>query len=104
MRHHSLIVDKAIRTIDLMHYAWNIGNLFKKKGIDTATFIKQVLQMHWLMWKYPLFKEVKNGRYLHHRITTKLRCSRRNQDTLLLLISIEQLFRGYISVIFISIT
>jgi hypothetical protein len=42
MRHHSLIVDKAIRTIDLMHYAWNIGNLFKKKGIDTATFIKQV--------------------------------------------------------------
>ena len=41
MRHHSLIVDKAIRTIDLMHYAWNIGNLFKK-GIDTATFIKQV--------------------------------------------------------------
>lgn len=42
MRNHSLIVDKAIRTIDLMHYAWNIGNLFKKKGIDTATFIKQV--------------------------------------------------------------
>lgn len=54
MRHHSLIVDKAIRTIDLMHYAWNIGNLFKKKGIDTATFIKQVLLMRWLMWKYPL--------------------------------------------------
>ena len=40
MRHHSLIVDKAIRTIDLMHYAWNIGNLFKKKGIDTANLYK----------------------------------------------------------------
>ena len=42
MDYLNMIVDKAIRTIDLMHYAWNIGNLFKKKGIDTATFIKQV--------------------------------------------------------------
>ena len=34
-------VDKTIRTIDLLHYAWNVGNLFKKKGIYTATFIKR---------------------------------------------------------------
>ena len=33
MRHHSLIVDKAIRTIDLMHYAWNIGNLLDRKSV-----------------------------------------------------------------------
>ena len=38
---HNMKVDKAIRTIDLYHYAWNIGNIFKKKGIHTATFIKQ---------------------------------------------------------------
>lgn len=104
MRHHSLIVDKAIRTIDLMHYAWNIGNLFKKKGIDTATFIKQVFADALVDVDIHYYKEVKNGRYLHHRITTKLRGSRRNQDTLLLLISIERLFRGYISAIFIPIT
>lgn len=38
---HIIKVDKSIRTIDLLHYAWNVGNLFKKKGINTATFIKQ---------------------------------------------------------------
>lgn len=25
-----------------MHFGWNIGNQFKKSGIETATFIKQV--------------------------------------------------------------
>lgn len=38
---HVIKVDKTIRTIDLLHYAWNVGNLFKKKGIYTATFIKR---------------------------------------------------------------
>lgn len=38
---HALKVDKSIRTIDLLHYAWNVGNIFKKKGIYTATFIKR---------------------------------------------------------------
>lgn len=38
---HVLKVDKSIRTIDLLHYAWNVGNIFKKKGINTATFIKR---------------------------------------------------------------
>lgn len=38
---HIIKVDKTIRTIDLLHYAWNVGNLFKKKGIHTATFVKQ---------------------------------------------------------------
>lgn len=38
---HIIKVDKTIRTIDLLHYAWNVGNLFKKKGIYTATFIKR---------------------------------------------------------------
>ena len=38
---HIIKVDKSIRTIDLLHYAWNVGNLFKKKGINTATFIKR---------------------------------------------------------------
>ena len=105
MRHHSLIVDKAIRTIDLMHYAWNIGNLFKKKGIDTATFIKQVFADALVDVEIStIIRKLRMGRYLPHRITTKLRCSRRNQDKLLLLISIERLFRGYISVIFIPIT
>jgi len=38
---YNIKVDKTIRTIDLLHYAWNVGNLFKKKGIYTATFIKR---------------------------------------------------------------
>ena len=38
---HVIKVDKAICTIDLLHYAWNVGYLFKKKGIYTATFIKR---------------------------------------------------------------
>ena len=38
---YNIKVDKSIRTIDLLHYAWNVGNLFKTKGIHTATFVKQ---------------------------------------------------------------
>ena len=35
-------VDARLNSIDLVHFGWNIGNQFKKSGIETATFIKQV--------------------------------------------------------------
>ncbi len=35
-------VNPQLKSIDLMHFGWNIGNQFKKSGIETATFIKQV--------------------------------------------------------------
>ena len=35
-------VNSAIRTIDLMHFGWNIGYQFSKTGIQIATFIKRV--------------------------------------------------------------
>ena len=35
-------VDSTLKSIDLMHFGWNIGNAFGKKRIHTATFIKRV--------------------------------------------------------------
>ena len=35
-------VDSALKSIDLMHFGWNIGKAFGKKRIHTATFIKGV--------------------------------------------------------------
>lgn len=35
-------VNAKLKSIDLMHFGWNIGNQFKKSGIETATFIKHV--------------------------------------------------------------
>ena len=35
-------VDSALKSIDLMHFGWNIGKAFGKKRIHTATFIKCV--------------------------------------------------------------
>ena len=35
-------VDSALKSIDLMHFGWNIGKAFGKKRINTATFIKRV--------------------------------------------------------------
>ena len=35
-------VDSKLKSIDLMHFGWNIGNQFKKSGIETATFIKYI--------------------------------------------------------------
>ena len=35
-------VDPALKSIDLMHFGWNIGKAFGKKRIHTATFIKNV--------------------------------------------------------------
>ena len=37
-----LTVDSALKSIDLMHFGWNIGKAFGKKRIHTATFIKRV--------------------------------------------------------------
>ena len=35
-------VDSALKSINLMHFGWNIGKAFGKKRIHTATFIKRV--------------------------------------------------------------
>ena len=35
-------VDSALKSIDLMHFGWNVGKAFGKKRIHTATFIKRV--------------------------------------------------------------
>lgn len=35
-------VDSQLKSIDLMHFGWNIGKAFSKKRIHTATFIKRV--------------------------------------------------------------
>ena len=35
-------IDSALKSIDLMHFGWNIGKAFGKKRIHTATFIKRV--------------------------------------------------------------
>ena len=35
-------VDSELKSIDLMHFGWNIGKAFGKKRIHTATFIKYV--------------------------------------------------------------
>lgn len=35
-------VDSALKSIDLMHFGWNISKAFGKRRIHTATFIKNV--------------------------------------------------------------
>ena len=35
-------VDSELKSIDLMHFGWNIGKAFGKRRIHTATFIKRV--------------------------------------------------------------
>lgn len=35
-------VDSALKSIDLMHFGWNIGKAFGKRRIHTATFIKNI--------------------------------------------------------------
>ena len=37
-----VLVDSALKSIDLMHFGWNIGKAFGKRRIHTATFIKRV--------------------------------------------------------------
>lgn len=35
-------VDAKLKTIDIMHFGWNIGKAFSKPRLQTATFIKKV--------------------------------------------------------------
>lgn len=35
-------VDAQLKSIDIMHFGWNIGKAFCKKRVHTATFIKRV--------------------------------------------------------------
>ncbi|MCM0317033.1 MULTISPECIES: mobilization protein [Bacteroides] len=35
-------VDSQLKTIDIMHFGWNIGKAFGKPRLQTATFIKRV--------------------------------------------------------------
>ena len=35
-------VDSKLKTIDIMHFGWNIGKAFGKPRLQTATFIKRV--------------------------------------------------------------
>ena len=35
-------VDSQLKSIDIMHFGWNIGKAFGRKRIHTATFIKSV--------------------------------------------------------------
>lgn len=35
-------VDSQLKTIDIMHFGWNIGKAFGKPRLQTATFIKKV--------------------------------------------------------------
>ena len=35
-------VDSQLKSIDIMHFGWNIGKAFDRKRIHTATFIKNV--------------------------------------------------------------
>ena len=37
-----VLVHSALKSIDLMHFGWNIGKAFGKKRIHTAAFIKHV--------------------------------------------------------------
>ena len=35
-------VDSQLKSIDIMHFGWNIGKAFGRKRVHTATFIKNV--------------------------------------------------------------
>lgn len=35
-------VDSQLKSIDIMHFGWNIGKAFGKPRLQTATFIKKV--------------------------------------------------------------
>lgn len=47
-------VDSQLKTIDIMHFGWNIGKAFGKPRLQTATFIKKVLPILFVTRKYPL--------------------------------------------------
>lgn len=37
-----IMVDSQLKTIDIMHFGWNIGKAFGRPRLQTATFIKRV--------------------------------------------------------------
>ena len=46
-------VDAQLKTIDIMHFGWNIGKAFGKSRLQTATFIKRVFAHPSVIRKYP---------------------------------------------------
>lgn len=44
-------VDSQLKSIDIMHFGWNIGKAFGIKRIHTATFIKNVLPIPSVTWR-----------------------------------------------------
>ena len=44
-------VDSQLKSIDIMHFGWNIGKAFSKKRIHTATFIKNVFALDGILVK-----------------------------------------------------
>lgn len=47
-------VDSQLKSIDIMHFGWNIGKAFGRKRIHTATLIKNVLPIPFATWKSQL--------------------------------------------------
>ena len=45
-------VDSQLKTIDIMHFGWNIGKAFGKPRLQTATFIKRVFAIPSVIRKY----------------------------------------------------
>ena len=35
-------IDSQLKTVDIMHFGWNIGKAFGKPRLQTATFIKRI--------------------------------------------------------------
>lgn len=46
-------LSSQLKTIDAMHFGWNIGKAFGKPRLQTATFIKRYLLTPSVMWKFP---------------------------------------------------
>ena len=46
-------VDAQLKTIDIMHFSWNIGKAFGKPRQQTATFIKGYSHILYVIRKYP---------------------------------------------------
>ena len=65
-----VVVDSKLKSIDLMHFGWNIGNQFKKSGIETATFVK---------YGY-LPKDLQESVDFHHQAKTQSRRHLHYQD------------------------
>ena len=50
-------VDAQLKTIDIMHFSWNIGKAFGKPRQQTATFIKGYSHILYVIRKYPPLSE-----------------------------------------------